>query len=798
MRKIKLLVLLLLLIPALSIAKETKKATVFNIYTGIRKVVEVGDQNAFRGDYVLETKNQDLISYWQNKIDKGLSQEELYKVPEIYWQEVTPKIIQLISREGELGSSEQKFITCKGKSCDKYLKAEAPLGFSVVSNYKTTLSRSISSTASTIYVSSLTTKDSHVLTMADLGSKVFLTVEPGSNKEEIVMAEGIGTLSWTSVTRGLSFSGTSTAAVTANQKTHSAGAAIVMSNVHYVYDELVDKETADTISGVKTFNSLPKIGTYTAPTADEEFAPKKYVDDTTLSGAPDATETVKGNIELAGPGDFVTGNNTGDTSAKMGLYSLYSSTDNYTTVDQLYNEVNYSTATSTGLTTQPGQTFQISGAGAAALRKVGVYMYYGAGTAGDLVLDVYATSGGLPTGASLGTATTTAESTGYPKWFMFRFGSNVTLSAATTYAFTIKSPASSATNTYRVGLDSSSPTYSNGNFIVSTNSGTSFTAISGSDMIFATFYNVNQQYNKIPVTDQDGKLDQSFLDLTEDYTWSGDNTNSGTETHSGANTFTATTTFNGLIINGINSNNATTTGEAINGITTPQPVAIATTTGLIYKADANDVSKTNFYGFINQSYSSGETPVVITSGILAGFTGLTPGTNYYVSDTVGTISTTPGTTIIPIGTAITATKLVISRGKKVATASVSHTAADGANDDEIVTVGFRPTVIVGYYELEYDVAGTAYPSKGTATWKDGVLVSAITVTGTRDGTAITGLTIDNHITFTPVAPTDGVGNYSTLSIPTIANDGFISRVNNTDSGTNNQSVAATVNYIIYE
>lgn len=314
-----------MLVPPVN-ADTIKYATVFNIYTGIRKVVVVGDKNAFIGDYVLESKDQTLISYWQKKLDaNNMDQKEIYKIPEIFWQTITPQIIKLISRDGQLGGIEEKIITCKGKECDKYFKAEAPLGFSVVSNYKTTLSRSITSTASTIYVSSLSTKDGHTLTMGDLGSKVFLTIEPGSNKEEIVMATGVGTLSWTGVTRGLAFYSTSTAAVTANQESHSAGSVIIMSNVHYVYDELVDKDTADTIGGDKTFtgnvifNELPSLDAYEVPVADGDLAAKKYVDDTALATAPDATATVKGVTELATKAEAAAGASAGGTTGGLVL-----------------------------------------------------------------------------------------------------------------------------------------------------------------------------------------------------------------------------------------------------------------------------------------------------------------------------------------------------------------------------------------------------------------------------------------------------------------------------------------------
>ena len=260
-----LALLFTMLIPQVQ-ADTIRYATVFHPITGERKVVVVGDPLAFQGGFILET------------------------------------------------------------SYNYILQEPGQLGFTVVTNYKTTLSRSISSTASTIYVSSLTTKDGHVLTMADLGTKVFFTLEPGSNKEEIVMATGVGTLSWTGVTRGLAFYATSTAAVTANQKSHSAGSAIVMSNVHYVYDELVDKDTADTISGLKTYVTYPQIQTYAAPTVDEQLAPKKYVDDVISSGAPDATEGVKGISELATGAEAAAGTSSGSASRLVLPASLATST----------------------------------------------------------------------------------------------------------------------------------------------------------------------------------------------------------------------------------------------------------------------------------------------------------------------------------------------------------------------------------------------------------------------------------------------------------------------------------------
>ena len=56
---------------------------------------------------------------------------------------------------------------------------------------------------------------------------------------------------------------------------------------------------AETVAGVKTFSSLPVIPS-TTPTLATQVASKGYVDSVAASGAPDATTSVKGIVQLAG------------------------------------------------------------------------------------------------------------------------------------------------------------------------------------------------------------------------------------------------------------------------------------------------------------------------------------------------------------------------------------------------------------------------------------------------------------------------------------------------------------------
>lgn len=129
------------------------------------------------------------------------------------------------------------------------------IGFSVATGYSKTLSASITASQSFIPVTSLALKDGTLLSMDNLGQAVFLDIEPGSSKEEIDMCTTINssTVQFTNCTRGLAFSGTSTAAVAGNQKPHNAGSTIVMSNVHYVYEQFVDvNNKLQTIQGDRT------------------------------------------------------------------------------------------------------------------------------------------------------------------------------------------------------------------------------------------------------------------------------------------------------------------------------------------------------------------------------------------------------------------------------------------------------------------------------------------------------------------------------------------------------------------
>lgn len=200
--------------------------------------------------------------------------------------------------------------------------------------------------------------------------------------------------------------------------------------------------------------------------------------------------------------------------------------------------------------------------------------------------------------------------------------------------------------------------------------------------------------NKIAVLDASGTFANGFIDKAR--TW-------GTVQSFTANNAQITTDADSAndpvrysqALSLVGNTSSLTTGEAIDGSSTPQVVCVKASDGLLYKADANDATLNMAIGFVNTNALITTTPTLVTTGIIGGFTGLTQNATYYVSDTAGAIATTPSTTCaVPVGKAISTTQLLISFGKRVATGSISHASVgSGTTQDVTTTIGFRPTKV---------------------------------------------------------------------------------------------------------
>lgn len=82
--------------------------------------------------------------------------------------------------------------------------------------------------------------------------------------------------------------------------------------------------------------------------------------------------------------------------------------------------------------------------------------------------------------------------------------------------------------------------------------------------------------------------------------------------------------------------------------------------GKIYKCDSTTQAYCDaFVGISNQDSISGENALYIAAGYKTDYSGLTPGTVYYLTNTPGTIGTAPGTYTRKVAVVLNSTTLII-------------------------------------------------------------------------------------------------------------------------------------------
>lgn len=147
----------------------------------------------------------------------------------------------------------------------------------------TRLSASVAAAATSMTVAAVKDRLDNTLTMTDFGSKGFGVIEPGGSKEEHFVFTGISSttisgISW--VTMKSPYTETS-----GFNEAHAAGVRVILyTNSPAFYNDFTNKNNEETIAQIWTFNELPTLDSYEAPTANAQFAPKKYVDDVAAGG----------------------------------------------------------------------------------------------------------------------------------------------------------------------------------------------------------------------------------------------------------------------------------------------------------------------------------------------------------------------------------------------------------------------------------------------------------------------------------------------------------------------------------
>lgn len=201
--------------------------------------------------------------------------------------------------------------------------------------------------ATNIILKSFQDIDGTNITMSDLGTKAYMTLEPnnGTREEQISFtgvtqnSDGTATLSGVS---NVAFKSpyTETSGVF---KAHAGGSIAVLTNTAGFYNDFANKENDETINGAWTFTDTV-VGV--TPTLTAELATKGYVDSIAVSGAPDASTSVKGITKLAtapvsAADPIAVGDNdprlptTDEKDALVGTVGTPSSTNPYVTSEAL-------------------------------------------------------------------------------------------------------------------------------------------------------------------------------------------------------------------------------------------------------------------------------------------------------------------------------------------------------------------------------------------------------------------------------------------------------------------------------
>ena len=162
-------------------------------------------------------------------------------------------------------------------------------------------------------------------------------------------------------------------------------------------------------------------------------------------------------------------------------------------------------------------------------------------------------------------------------------------------------------------------------------------------------------------------------------------------------------------INGSTFKNEYTAGEAIDASSTPLAVYLKASDTKVYKANAGNAEDVaNFLGFVadGQSVSADASVNVIYKGIVPGLTGLTSTAYYYMTDTDGVISQTPGTNIRACGWADSTTDLILD--KTLVSSFVSDSLKVSADTertegDSYTKVKEITIVKTGTYRIKWDM-----------------------------------------------------------------------------------------------
>ncbi len=186
--------------------------------------------------------------------------------------------------------------------------------------------------------------------------------------------------------------------------------------------------------------------------------------------------------------DFQTGVSTNcDLTSSPGDVSLA----NATHIDSFTGGT--TTGTSFATTSWGGQTFIPTANGS--LTQADVQLFSTAtGTTPNLTVSIRATSGGLPTGSDLATATITGFSSGTATWYTANFGTPTSVTSGTQYALIVRPVSAPSIGGY-FWIRASPSGYANGQRVSSADGGTTWVADSTRDFNFKAYIPIGYATN---------------------------------------------------------------------------------------------------------------------------------------------------------------------------------------------------------------------------------------------------------------------------------------------------------------
>lgn len=542
--------------------------------------------------------------------------------------------------------------------------------------------------AANIILKSFKDIDGTNIAMSDLGTKAYLTLEPNNGtREEQVSFTGVtqnsdGTATLSGV-KNVAFKSpyTETSGVS---KAHAGGSIAVLTNTSGFYSDFANKENDETINGAWEFTDTV-VGV--TPTLTAELATKGYVDGIAVSGAPDASTSVKGITKLAtapvsAADPIAVGDNdprlptTDEKDALAGTEGTPSSTNLFVTNDD------------TSATSSADKLVRADATGKIDPSFYSEYLTVTStlGETASAGTPVYTTA--YPTNAvtyDLNATYYTASSSSFSSSFTVGNNSNRILFAAVCVnAFsgaTISSVTYNGVAMTELNTQSGSPYTNKTYYLLAPTTGSNNITVTTSlataiGVAAFSVYNAKQQAPEASSSASTVSPSDAITATVTPKTNRAMVISVATPLRTSTPTGTAYTT-NPVVVSPSNDITVGSSGE----LTPMQPVSIsatgngtngmslfaysfapvaAGTASRVYKTRAAQVETCKgFIGLLAEGGVSGDTINVAVVGADANQTGMTAGSIHYLGDTAGTLSTTAGTIKVKAGIARSDTELII-------------------------------------------------------------------------------------------------------------------------------------------